>query len=260
MLFPLYLPKTLNTVFLPIPAHYSLYPPALLIKMSYWTHFPFLLAHLVAPLCQVTCVVIKGCQYFTYNSVSGTCDLYHKRYLKSCQVIGGPAVPAMDDCLDNREDSCESFIEEDCKYNSTIVTDKTSVADPHACQQLLALLGDVLGASYWVYDSTVHHCYLYSSQGRYCEAISGPKTPLIDSFENQSSTATSISTTPTSSITTTMITTENTTTLPPSSDISGLEDITTIGLKLAIMMSHLSQRIQCVSFQTFHFQMMCPQP
>jgi len=25
----------------------------------------------------------------------------------------------MDDCLDNGEDSCESFIEEDCKYNST---------------------------------------------------------------------------------------------------------------------------------------------
>merc|ERR1719430_540690 len=38
-------------------------------------------------LCQATCYVMEGCQYFTYNSVSGTCDLYHYRYLESCQVI-----------------------------------------------------------------------------------------------------------------------------------------------------------------------------
>ena len=124
--------------------------------------------------------MIEGCQYFTYNSVSGTCDLYHYRYLESCQVIGGPVVPAMDECLENaNDDSCDSFIEEDCQYTSTLVTDKTSVANPHACQQLLAVLGDVLGASYWVYDSTIHHCFLYSSQARNCDAISGPKTPLI---------------------------------------------------------------------------------
>merc|ERR1719158_1154127 len=68
-----------------------------------------------AALCQQTCGIFEGCQFFTFNSVSGYCDLYHYRYLESCQVVGGPAVPAMDDCMEKgEEDSCESFIEEDC--------------------------------------------------------------------------------------------------------------------------------------------------
>ena len=84
-------------------------------------------------LCQDICGVVEGCQYFSYSFSSGSCDLYHYRYLASCQVVGGPDYPSLDDCLDI-VDTCDSFIQEDCSYTADIVLERLSVTNTHHCQ------------------------------------------------------------------------------------------------------------------------------
>ena len=82
----------------------------------------------------------EGCHYFTYSSGLATCSLYHYRYLERCELVGGTAQPAIDDCHQEVEDTCGSYVREDCAY-SRVVFSKASVTDAHSCQQLLAILG-----------------------------------------------------------------------------------------------------------------------
>merc|ERR1712013_626431 len=165
-------------------------------------------------VCQDICGVVEGCQYFSYSFSSGFCDLYHYRYLASCQVVGGPDYPSLDDCLDIG-DTCDSFIQEDCSYTADIVLERSSLTNTHHCQDLLLILGDVLGAEYWVYDSNNHTCFLYSSQGRHCDKWSGPGTPDIRDCQS-TTTATATTTTRASTTTTTTTATATTTTTPVS--------------------------------------------
>merc|ERR1719312_2190239 len=165
-------------------------------------------------VCQDICGVVEGCQYFSYSFSSGSCDLYHYRYLASCQVVGGPDYPSLDDCMDIG-DTCDSFIQEDCSYTADLVLERSSVTNTHHCQDMLLILGGVLGAEYWVYDSINHTCFLYSSQGRHCDRWSGPGTP--DIRDCQSTTTATATTTTTSGTTTTTATTDTSASTTPAS-------------------------------------------
>lgn len=132
--------------------------------------------------CQLICQVQEGCNYFTYSSAAETCSLYHYRYLASCQLVGGAARPAIDECSQQatEADSCNSYVRENCAYGRVIFS-KSSVTDAHSCQALLAILGSVYGAEYFVYDSKHHVCIFYESQEEMtCSAISGPRAPSVE--------------------------------------------------------------------------------
>ena len=85
-------------------------------------------------ICQHVCQIVEGCRYFTHNKDDETCYLYHYRYLDSCGVVGGLAEPSMDLCGQENEDTCDSFVKEECTYNGNIVFFKESVTDGHSCQ------------------------------------------------------------------------------------------------------------------------------
>jgi hypothetical protein len=128
-------------------------------------------------VCQDVCKTIEGCHYFTYNSEKETCYLFEYRYLDSCEVIGGLAAPVLDICHVEIEDSCTSFKREDCTYNGNVVFNRTSVANAHACQQLLGTIGYLYGGAYFAYDRIHHTCVFYDSKEAACVAFSGPRTP-----------------------------------------------------------------------------------
>jgi len=73
----------------------------------------------------------------------------------------------------------------------------------------------VLGAEFWVYDSIIHTCYLYSSNNRNCDRLSGPWTPTMRECQsttttnivNTTTTDTAITTTTNTAVTTTIRTT-----------------------------------------------------
>merc|ERR1711973_820248 len=48
-------------------------------------------------LCQQVCQIQEGCNFFKYNSALEKCELFHYRYLDSCQLGGGTATPTLDD-------------------------------------------------------------------------------------------------------------------------------------------------------------------
>jgi hypothetical protein len=96
------------------------------------------------------------------------------------QVIGGLATPKLDVCHEEIEDSCSSFKREECSYdNGNVVFNRTSVANSHACQNLLSTIGYVYGGQYFVYDSLHHTCVFYDALPADCSAYSGPDLPDI---------------------------------------------------------------------------------
>ena len=123
--------------------------------------------------------------------------LFHKQYsrfLESCAVIGGTADPVLDECAGELENSCNSFVREDCTYKGEEKFNNT-VTDAHACQELLQILGGVYGAEYFVYDSTTTDCIFYSTTASECDGYSGPTRPDIDDCAGEGTTAASTTTT-----------------------------------------------------------------
>jgi len=128
-------------------------------------------------MCQNICQLQEGCSYFLYNSKQEKCYLYHYRFLESCLIIGGTPSPSLDVCSHIQEDSCDSFVRQDCAYDGDLVFNKTSVTNAHFCQALLETVGFVYGAKYFVYDSFQHECFFYSSVDASCDSLSGPALP-----------------------------------------------------------------------------------
>merc|ERR1711962_155845 len=138
-------------------------------------------------LCQEVCQIQEGCNFFKYNSKQEKCDLFHYRYLESCELIGGTAEPTLDVCSQEIESTCNSFVREDCEYGD-LVFNKTSVTDSHACQQLLATVGFVYKAEYFVYDSLNHVCDFFTKKESTCDVLNGPVFPDFDDCNKDAST------------------------------------------------------------------------
>merc|ERR1712180_562810 len=138
-------------------------------------------------LCQEVCQIQEGCNFFEYNSKKEECLLFHYRYLDSCELIGGTAEPTLDVCSKELENTCNSFVREDCEYGD-LVFNKTSVTDSHACQQLLATVGFVYKAEYFVYDSLNHVCDFFTKKESTCDTLSGPVFPDFDECNKDAST------------------------------------------------------------------------
>ncbi|XP_023337312.1 uncharacterized protein LOC111708219 isoform X3 [Eurytemora carolleeae] len=119
---------------------------------------------------------------------------YKYRFLDSCAVIGGTADPVLDECAGELENSCNSFVREDCTYKGEEKFNNT-VTDAHACQELLQILGGVYGAEYFVYDATTTDCIFYSTTASECDGYSGPTRPDIDDCAGEGTTAASTTTT-----------------------------------------------------------------
>merc|ERR1712002_1170212 len=134
----------------------------------------------VYSLCQQVCQIQEGCNFFKYNKNTEKCDLFHYRYLDSCQLVAGTATPSLDECAQELENTCNSFVREDCYYSGDVVFNKTSVTDSHSCQELLATLGFVYKAEYFVYDSDAHTCEFFTEKDSVCDILSGPVIPDLD--------------------------------------------------------------------------------
>merc|ERR1719285_260307 len=135
-------------------------------------------------ICQKLCTIQEGCNYFRHSKANLTCTLYHYRFLTSCNLIAGPKEPTIDECAVDEEHSCDSFIRENCEYQGSKVLEKGSITDEHACQDLLAEIGEIYGAVYFMFDNDNQNCVLYSSKDMECDAISGPKDPAMDTCDN----------------------------------------------------------------------------
>ena len=156
-------------------------------------------------LCQQVCQIQEGCNFFSYNNAVEQCTLFHYSYLDSCQLIGGSDVPTIDECTpDDLDNTCFSFVKEDCEYQGTAVFHKASVTDTHSCQEILVELGAVLKGVYFVYDSETHICTFFDSREFTCSTVSGPALPNYEECSNTSA--------PPTAATTTAGTTEETTT------------------------------------------------
>merc|ERR1711970_804621 len=134
-------------------------------------------------VCQTLCGIQEGCNYFRHSKANKTCTLHHYRFLTSCNLIAGPVTPTIDECTVDEEHSCDSFIRENCEYQGDKVLEKGSITDQHACQDLLAEIGEIYGAVYFMFDNDNQNCVLYSSKDMECDAISGPKDPAMDTCD-----------------------------------------------------------------------------
>merc|ERR1711942_419322 len=142
-----------------------------------------------APICQHLCTIQEGCNYFRHSKSSTNCTLYHYRFLSSCNLIAGPKEPGIDACSDELAPSCNSFIRENCEYQGERVLQKDSITDAHACQELLLTVAGIYGAAYFMFNSTAQNCVLFSTKDMDCDAISGPKSPAMDTCDNPTTAA-----------------------------------------------------------------------
>ena len=137
-------------------------------------------------------------------------SILYFRYLDSCQLIGGTAQPMLDECAQELESTCNSFVQEECTYAGTDIFHKSSVTDAHSCQEILVTLGEVLGGDYFVFDSDTSICTFFDSREFTCSSLSGPVMPSFDECQSGASTtqgpvgSTTAPTMPSSSAPTTM--------------------------------------------------------
>merc|ERR1712035_209948 len=134
----------------------------------------------------------EGCNFFKYNAQETKCDLFHYRYLDSCQLVGGTATPTLDTCAQGLNNTCNSFVREDCTYGGEMVFNRTSVTDSHSCQELLATIGFVYQAEYFVYDSEKHICDFFTKKESECVTLSGPVLPDFDDCRTATTAATTV--------------------------------------------------------------------
>merc|ERR1719516_117720 len=132
-------------------------------------------------LCQTVCGIQEGCNYFRWSMSTKECKLFHYRFLTSCNVIAGPMTPSIDECAKEEAPSCHSFVRENCNSTGSLVLNKNSITDAHACQDLLNTVGQIYKAEYFLFDSDIQECDLYDTKDMDCDAISGPKSPSIES-------------------------------------------------------------------------------
>merc|ERR1712059_47257 len=86
----------------------------------------------------------------------------------------------INECSEDQEPTCDSFIRENCKYLGTEKLKKNKITDAHACQDLLREVGFVYGAVYFEFDTNTKECVLFDSKDADCDAISGPRTPSME--------------------------------------------------------------------------------
>ena len=98
----------------------------------------------------------------------------------------------MDECAQELENTCNSFIRDDCEYQGDLLFER-SITDAHACQKLLQTLGEVYQAEYFVYNSTSNICKFFSTTASECDGYSGPKLPDIDECSASTTTTSSTS-------------------------------------------------------------------
>merc|ERR1712080_216595 len=51
-----------------------------------------------APGCQALCGYIERCQHFRYTKSSQECELFHFRFLTTCNIVAGPKAPLVAAC------------------------------------------------------------------------------------------------------------------------------------------------------------------
>merc|ERR1712211_183436 len=95
-----------------------------------------------------------------------------------------------------------------------LVFNKTSVTDSHACQQLLATVGFVYKAEYFVYDSLNHVCDFFTKKESTCDTLSGPVFPDFDECNKDASTTVKATSTPATTAPATTATSSPATTAP----------------------------------------------
>merc|ERR1712243_492340 len=79
-------------------------------------------------------------------------------------VIAGPMTPSIDECAKEEAPSCHSFVRENCNSTGSLVLNKNSITDAHACQDLLITVGQIYKAKYFLFDSDIQECDLYDTK------------------------------------------------------------------------------------------------
>jgi len=131
-------------------------------------------------LCQQVCQIYQdtsSCEFFNYDTKLEQCTLFHYRYLWSCQLLGGPAFPPIEDCIQEAETDCNSFVKEDCSFLGREVFSNSSVTDANYCQMMLVAFGSNFGGEYFLYEAGGKVCKFFDRKNMSCKGLSGPAQP-----------------------------------------------------------------------------------
>jgi len=147
--------------------------------------------------CQGLCRSQGDCTHWRWNDSAQNCTLLAYSYLHLCQTISSGSENNFNDCVNQDSNTCDDFVPENCNMLGNIVLNQ-KLADAHACQEYLQLIGDALNAQVFIFSETDQICYLLDSSEKICDTLSGPRDPVVDGCE------TTISTTSTSTSTASM--------------------------------------------------------
>jgi len=115
------------------------------------------------------------CTYYVYEPETKSCKLFKDdmtTLFETCNTIGGPKEPEVDDCNDS-EDPCKMFLDGECTYSEELEKDE-KVDSVEECQ-VYCVLRD--GCQYFVYDKEAKECTLYEQSPSECTELRGPPTP-----------------------------------------------------------------------------------
>jgi len=134
-------------------------------------------------LCQYYCRIVHNCLMFRFDGKS--CRLLRKDTNKECSIIGGPPEVSYYDCLGPQQDKCETFIDEDCKYQGDVLIKPPpgTTSDGVECQEMCQEFKDI-GCKYWVFLREEKSCTLYKSGKRKCLTKRGPYRPRFSRCKN----------------------------------------------------------------------------
>jgi len=130
--------------------------------------------------CQTICQNYDDCYFF--NFLNGTCNVYHGFAHSQCEIVAGSPNEDLEQCFHVHDNSCATFVEENCSYNGTdtgFSAPPGQMSTPEECEAHCKLFQTIGGCNYWVFDRIDFSCTLLDSAERYCSGISGPKFPAF---------------------------------------------------------------------------------
>jgi len=137
-----------------------------------------------AVACQIQCheAYEDDCEYYEFEAAAdvseGLCYLYRnsfKELYKSCNVIGGPRDPTVNNCTESN-DACNMYVDGECEYSGKVVKDYDGRESAEDCQHLCSIKDD---CKYFVYNKAQGgYCMLLETSTRTCATQRGPQKPV----------------------------------------------------------------------------------
>jgi len=159
-------------------------------------------------MCQEICQTYSNCNFFRFDQLAqdDNCRFFEANYRDSCNIVAAPKDRDVNECLSDKEPSCDWMIDEKCRYSGQIIYESTpgTITDATDCGDM-CIIYEPLGCLYWVFNKKNETCSMYNSDNtdRVCSIVSGPQEPDIASCEASTAATASTAAAPETTTTTT---------------------------------------------------------